>query len=148
MDCSAFAADATYSAETKHCYLLDDEQRTFAEAEKHCKDLHAHLVTLGSEAEDAFAWSMHSDEHWIGSQDGKPAKEPGAGRYAWVTNEPFEFTNWSREQPNASKTDCVDSGACYEHCAFQWKGGEHDGQWNDRYCMHTIASICEWEHAP
>jgi hypothetical protein len=45
-------------------------------------------------------------------------------------------------------TDCVDGGSCYEHCAFQWKGGERDGMWNDRYCMHTIASICEWDSIP
>jgi hypothetical protein len=92
---------------------------------------------------------MHSDEHWIGSQDGRAQKQAGAGKYTWVTNEPFDYTNWSREQPNASKTDCVEGGAeCYEHCAFQWKGGDHDNQWNDRYCMHTIASICEWDRLP
>src|SRR6478735_9308965 len=90
-DCSMFAEGATFLAETKHCYLVDKEQRTFSAAEMHCKDLNAHLVTLDSEAEDAFAWSLHGDEHWIGSQDGKAPKDSGVGRYGWITSEPFEF---------------------------------------------------------
>ncbi|HEX2673282.1 MAG TPA: C-type lectin domain-containing protein, partial [Polyangiaceae bacterium] len=133
---------------TQHCYLLDTEQRTFADAQTHCKDLKAHLITLASEAENDFAWALHGDEHWIGSQDGKMPKQSGVGTFTWLTGEPFDYTNWSQGQPNASKTSCVDSGDCYEHCAFQWKGGAHDNMWNDRYCMHTIASICEWDSTP
>jgi len=146
--CSPFAPDATYLPSTQHCYLVDTELRTFADAQTHCAELKAHLVTLGSEAEHDFAWSIHSEEHWIGARDGKAPKQSGVGSYSWVTDEPFDYSNWSREQPNASKTECVDGGACYEHCAFQWKGGEHDGLWNDRYCMHTVASICEWDSTP
>lgn len=147
-ECSAFSPDATFLPATQHCYLVDNEERTFAAAQMHCKELNAHLITLASEAENDFAWSIHGDEHWIGAQDGKMPKQSGVGKYSWVTEEPFEYTNWSKDQPNASMTDCVDGGSCYEHCAFQWKGGDHDNMWNDRYCMHTIASICEWDRVP
>jgi len=148
-ECSALDADATYLPSTQHCYLVDSEQRTFAEAQAHCAELKAHLVTLGSVAEHQFAWSIHEDEHWIGAKDGKMPKQSGVGTYTWITDEAFDYTNWSSQQPNASKTECVEGGSnCYEHCAFQWKGGEQDGQWNDRYCMHTIASICEWDSVP
>ena len=147
-ECSAYAPDAKFLPATQHCYLVDSELRTFADAQMHCKELKAHLITLGSLAENDFAWSIHGDEHWIGSQDGKMPKQSGVGTYTWVTGEPFAYTNWSQDQPNASKTDCVDSGSCYEHCAFQWKGGAHDNMWNDRYCMHTIASVCEWDSTP
>ncbi len=148
-ECSALDANAAFLPSTHHCYLVDDEPRTFAAALAHCKLLDAHLITLSDEAENYFAWSIHGDEHWIGSQDGKSAKQSGVGTYTWVTEEPFDYSNWSPDQPNASKTECVEGGgACYEHCAFQWKGGQHDSQWNDRYCMHTIASICEWDNVP
>jgi len=147
-ECAAFSANATYLPSTKHCYLVDEQQRTFEAAQAHCSDLKAHLLTLSNDAEDEFAWDLHSEEHWIGAKDGKNAKQSGVGSYTWVSDEPFDYTNWSRDQPNASKTECVDGGACYEHCAFQWKGGERNGQWNDRYCMHTIASICEWDNVP
>ena len=147
-ECAAIAADAMYLPSTQHCYLVDTEQRTFAAAQAHCKTLDAHLVTLSDLAENDFAWGIHPDEHWIGSQDGRAATKSGAGTYTWLTNEPFDYTNWSHDQPNASRTDCDGGGDCYEHCAFQWKGGDHDNQWNDRYCAHTIASICEWDKVP
>jgi len=147
-ECAVFSADATYLPSTQHCYLVDSQPRTFEAAQAHCAALEAHLVTLSSEAEDEFAWNLHAEEHWIGAKDGRGAKQSGVGKYAWVTDESFDYANWSSDQPNASKTDCVEGGACYEHCAFQWKGGEHDGQWNDRYCMHTVASICEWDKVP
>ena len=54
-------------------------------------------------------------------------------------------------QPNTSDSDCGTSGLtghCYEHCAFQWTGGERAGQWNDRFCLHTIAAICEFDSGP
>lgn len=147
-ECAALSPDATFFPETQHCYLVDTEQRTFADAQTHCKELKAHLITLANEAENDFAWNIHGDEHWIGSQDGKMPKQSGVGTYTWLTGEKWDYTNWSQDQPNASKTDCVDGGSCYEHCAFQWKGGAHDNMWNDRYCMHTIASICEWDSVP
>ncbi len=150
-DCSAFAADATFLPATQHCYLVDTEPRTFALAQAHCKSLDAHLITLSSEAENDFAWSIHAEEHWIGTKDGKAPKQPGVGTYTWITDEPFDYTNWSPDQPNASGTECGEgngNGTCYEHCGFQWLVGEHGGQWNDRYCLHTIASICEWDSAP
>ncbi|HYP99478.1 MAG TPA: C-type lectin domain-containing protein [Polyangiaceae bacterium] len=147
-ECSAFSPDAMFLPATQHCYLVDTEPRTFAAAQTHCKELKAHLITLANVAENDFAWSLHGDEHWIGSQDGKMPKQSGVGKYTWVTGEPFDYTNWSQDQPNASKTSCVEGGDCYEHCAFQWKGGDHDNMWNDRYCMHTIASICEWDSTP
>jgi lectin-like protein len=148
-ECSAWAAGASFLPATQHCYLIDSEERTFAAAQAHCAELKAHLVTLGSEAESEFAWSIHPDEHWVGAKDGKSPKQSGVGTYTWITDEPFGYSNWSSDQPNASKTECVESGGdCYEHCAFQWTGGQHDGQWNDRYCMHTIASICERDSAP
>ena len=121
---------------------------TFAAAQAHCKTLGGHLITLENEAENDFAWSLNSEEHWIGSNDGKGPNNPDEGTFTWVTGEPFTYTNWSSGQPNTSDTDCGESGLsghCYEHCAFQWTGGEHDGQWNDRFCLHTIAALCEFE---
>lgn len=146
-DCAMFGNDATYFSETQHCYLVVPELLTFPAAQAHCLTLGAHLVTLASAAENDFAWSLSPDAHWIGSTDGKGPKEATAGTYGWLTGEPFAYGNWSSEQPNASKTECGDSnggGTCYEHCAFQWSSGEQPGQWNDRFCLHTIASVCEW----
>ena len=150
-ECSTFDPNATYLPATQHCYLVVTEPRTFTAAQTYCKSLGAHLVTIVDEAEDEFAWTLHPEEHWIGSKDGKAPKDSKAGAYSWVTGEPFGYSNWSYNQPDASGTDCGENnggGTCYEHCAFQWTGGDHDGEWNDRYCQHTIASLCEWDNAP
>ena len=149
-DCARYDADASYFSQTGHCYLVVHELATFTTAQAHCKTLGAHLVTLTSEAENDFAWSLNGEEHWIGANDGKGPNDPDKGTFGWLTGEPFTYSNWSSNQPNTSDTDCGESGLmphCYEHCAFQWTGGEHDGQWNDRFCLHTIAAICEFEGA-
>ena len=147
-ECAGYDPAARYFADKQHCYLVVNELATYADAQAHCKVLGAHLVTIEDSAEDDFAWSLHSDEHWIGTSDGKGPRQPDPGTYTWVTGEAFTYTDWSSGQPNAADTDCGDTGItghCYEHCGFQWTGGQHDGQWNDRFCLHTIASVCEWD---
>lgn len=146
-DCAQFGNDATWFSQTQHCYLAVHDLLTFAAAQQKCAALGAHLVTIANEAENDFAWDVLSEEHWVGARDGKGPKESGVGTYTWLTGEPLDYSAWSAEQPNASKTACGDSnggGTCYEHCAFQWASGEKNGEWNDRYCLHTVASICEW----
>ena len=148
-DCTAHAGNATYYSQTHHCYLVDHDLATYADSQAHCASLGAHLLTIANQDENDFAWSLDAVEHWIGASDGKGPKQTDPGTYTWLTGEPFDFTAWSDGQPNASKTSCGDAnggGDCYEHCAFQWTGGQKDGQWNDRYCLHTIESICEWDN--
>jgi hypothetical protein len=149
-DCARFGADASYFSETRHCYVVVHEPATYADAQTQCETLGGHLLTLSSQAENDFAWNLNSEEHWLGASDGKEPNSPTGGKFTWVTGEPFAYTNWSTHQPDASNSDCGASGMtgpCYEHCAFQWTGGEHDGEWNDRFCLHTIATICEIEAA-
>ena len=147
-DCAAHGPDATHDSGTQHCYLVVTTLSTYAAAQAHCVGLGAHLATIVNEAENGFVWSLDTNEHWIGASDHRGPKETEPGTYTWLTGEPFSYTAWSAGQPNASKTTCGDAnggGDCYEHCAFQWTYGEHAGQWNDRYCLHTIESVCEWD---
>ena len=147
-DCSQFGSNVAYDSETKHCYLVVNASATFAAARNHCANLGAHLVTLSSQQENDFVWSLDNSAHWIGATDGKSPKETGPGTYSWLDGEPFTYTDWSAGQPNASQTTCSDAmggGPCYEHCAFQWADGATAGEWNDRLCTHTIDSVCEWD---
>jgi hypothetical protein len=143
-DCNAFGPNATFDSETKHCYLLVPDLTTFAEASAHCASLGAHLVTISDQQENEFVWNLDMGEHWLGASDGKSPKEMGVGTYTWVDGEPFSYTNWTPGQPNAVESDCDSAnggGPCYEHCAFQWSGG----QWNDQLCLHMVAAVCEWD---
>ena len=140
--CLSHGADASYFDQTQHCYSVDRELRTFADAQAHCLAIGAHLVTLSSDAENHFVATLSPDERWIAATDGKGPREAQPGNYMWITGEPFDFQKWSGGQPNASRTDCDGKGGaeCFEHCAFL--AGE---VWNDRYCLHLIQSTCEWD---
>jgi len=148
LDCSTYDKDATYYSVTRHCYLVVHDQSTYADAQASCSDQGGHLVTIASKEENEFVWNLDPNEHWIGTSDGKGPKESAPGTYTWITGEVFNYHAWSNNQPDAATTSCGDSnggGDCHEHCGFQWTGGEHPGQWNDRYCLHTINSVCEWD---
>jgi hypothetical protein len=123
------------------CYAASTEVLTWAAAKAACEALGAHLATIGSEAENEFVWALLEDEVWLGAADGKSEGDEEPGTYTWVTGEPMSYVNWTEGQPNAVGTDCPGDDDCYEHCAFAWQ----EGEWNDRYCGHEIAYVCEWE---
>ncbi|MDW8252211.1 MAG: C-type lectin domain-containing protein [Myxococcales bacterium] len=80
-------------------------------------------------------------EFWIGATDGKPANEPGAGTYFWISKEPFDYTSLAQGEPNAFAFECPPVVAtCYEHYAVQ----RPDGLWNDKGCGDNHDAICEW----
>ncbi len=126
-----------------HCYRVNESELSFAEARAACAADAGHLLTISSAEENDFARDLRDGEHWLGAWDGRADTEAGVGPYTWVSGEPWEFTDWEENQPNAFENDCPgdDDTHCFEHCAFQ----SEEGDWNDRSCWHTIASICEWD---
>jgi Lectin C-type domain len=130
-----------------HCYRLNEAQLTFEEARAACERDAGHLLTVSSREENDFTRDLHPGEHWLGGTDGLGNADPSVGTYVWVTGEPWEFSDWESGQPNAFANPCPEGGddhGCFEHCAFQTP----EGDWNDRSCWHTIASICEWDLEP
>jgi hypothetical protein len=128
------------------CYRVNYQNLSFADAERTCQDAGGHLVSIGSETENAFVAELHDGEHWLGASDGRADTTPGAGPYVWVTGEDWLYSAWEDGQPNAYETDCPGGEGdldCFEHCAFQ----SDEGDWNDRSCWHTIVSVCEWDLA-
>jgi len=72
--------------------------------------LGGHLVTITSVEENDFVFSLIDDEiywypsvnlrgPWIGGYQIDGSFEPDGG-WAWVTGEPFDYTNWDLGQPN------------------------------------------------
>lgn len=145
-DC-AMVSDAVTSDVNGHCYRVDFENLTFAQAVDACHLAGGHLATIASAEENDFVRDLHDGEHWIGASDGRGDMTPGAGTYQWVTSEAWTYSDWEDGQPNAFETDCPsekDEDDCFEHCAFQ----SDEGDWNDRSCWHTVVSICEWDVEP
>jgi hypothetical protein len=135
---------AVTNDENGHCYRVNADTLTFADAREACTAVAGHLVTVSSETEDAFVHALLDDAHWLGATDGRANGMEGTGPYTWVNGDEWDYSRWEDGQPNAVATNCPNENSgshCYEHCAYQ----DDSGGWNDRACWHTIASICEWE---
>lgn len=59
-----------------------------------------HLATISSAEENAFIVNAFDgiDKKWIGAYQSSPAE--GATGWAWVTGEPWSYTNWNAGEPN------------------------------------------------
>ena len=83
------------------------------------------LVTITSAAENAFVTALRGEgdlRAWIGAQDPDGA---GPNGFAWITGEPFTFTNWGAGEPNNLATEF-----------FVELFG--DGTWNNNVALDTV----------
>lgn len=140
--CANFGAD-TAESEDHHCYNGFDEA-DFEGAVADCEKRGAHLATISSAAENKIARTFVNNSKWLGGHEDVGATAPGTGTYAWITDEPFTYTNWGAREPNQARVRC--SGIeqnCYEHCVSMIG----DGTWADQSCAITDGYVCEWEPA-
>jgi hypothetical protein len=79
------------------------------------RGVNGHLATVTSAAENNFIISRMAGWAWIGLSD---AAVPGT--YAWVTGEPFSYTNWEQGQPTQNGEHYVH----YSDALGSWR-------WND-----------------
>lgn len=98
-------------------------------------DAQGYLATISSQTENDFVYDSvyltvftnypgitgQGDWVWLGGYqlDGSP--EP-AGGWTWVTDEPFDYTNWNASQPSDSQ-----GGGIAQNYLLMW----HGGYWND-----------------
>lgn len=90
-----------------------------------------HLATISSQEENDFVFSLFVDQEggykWLGGFQPPGSSEP-AGGWAWVTGQPWAYTNWNQGEPS-------DYGANEHHLAF-YAGAPYvtlpeGGKWND-----------------
>ncbi|MBE77061.1 MAG: hypothetical protein CMG41_04920 [Candidatus Marinimicrobia bacterium] len=90
-----------------------------------------HMLTLSSQSESDFVWnSMMTHfgtevEYWIGATD-----EDIEGEWSWVTDEPFNYTNWASDEP--------DGGANQNHAHVT-----NFGKWADTFGTDSIIFVVE-----
>lgn len=142
--CSDFAEDAEASAD-HHCYAGYDEA-AFEDAQAACTELGAHLVTIGSAAENELVRKLVQSSKFIGAFENVELTSDAEGDYEWVTGEALTYENWDSAQPDRAGERCdqySNTPRCFEHCAFmQW-----DGTWADQRCDVSDGYVCEWEPA-
>lgn len=144
--CANFGEDAAES-EDHHCYNGYDAA-DFAGAQADCIERGGHLATISSAAENKIARSFVNNSKWLGGLEDVGTAVKGTGSYAWLTGEPFTYTNWSQGEPDQAKVRCGESNnpssaSCYEHCLSM----DGDGTWSDARCELSDGYVCEWEPA-
>lgn len=100
-----------------HTYALYSATVDWNYAKAYAEDTGGHLLTITSAAEQAVIENWLSaydyDSIWLGAAD-----EEEEGEWKWVTDEPFEYSNWSAGEPN-------NAGGDEDYAEFS------GGQWND-----------------
>ena len=115
-------------------YKIFTVELSWFDAYSYCDNLGGHLITITSAEEQAFLESYmsalnFSDRAWIGAYSGRNG-------YELITDEAFEYTNWSSGQP-----DCYEGVEFFAEINFGVLG-----KWNDTAPLLTRYLICEWEY--
>jgi hypothetical protein len=114
---------------TGHCYMLFLASENWTTARDLCAAVSpdTHLATITSQAEhDLVRPLIGSRDVWIGAND-----LAQTGTWAWITGEPFDYTNWDGGQPNDATEHCVRAD------------GDYGGRWHDDGCGDRWPFLCE-----
>lgn len=109
-----------------HCYLTRETDQTFPtfEAEAQALDPAFHLVSIHSDAENAFVRSLVPNLLWVGLTD-----EAAEGVWVNLDGTPFDYENWGPGQP--------DNNLGLEHVAIMVA----DGTWLDTLDTFTANAV-------
>ena len=109
-----------------HNYEYYNLLMTWPEAKKLCETKGGHLVTISSQEENDYVYGL-MQTGWIGAND---IDEEGS--FAWVTGEPFGYSNWRADEPNNASDN--------EDAVQMWE----EGVWNDYSGDNILPFVCEY----
>lgn len=118
-----------------HSYKYFSGPVTWTEARDLCKQLGGYLVTVTSEGENNFVYSLcnHKKDTWIGLNDAKKD-----GKYVWVTGERTDYRKFGKHVNNGY-------GGQEKYFGYYEIAG-NENKWNDfRNNEPNMAFICEWD---
>ncbi|XP_014898362.1 ladderlectin-like [Poecilia latipinna] len=116
------------------CYKYIATLMTWADAEQHCVNQGANLVSIHSLAEDNFVKMLirnfdHAEgANWIGLSDAQKD-----GTYFWSDGSRFNFKLWNAGEPN-------NSGGSEPCVLTNWGSAK---RWNDKVCTDKFSSVCK-----
>ncbi|XP_045841321.1 asialoglycoprotein receptor 1-like [Meles meles] len=115
------------------CYWFSgSSEKTWADADRYCRQESAHLVVVNSREEQTFVQDHISSYTWMGLTDAE-------GPWKWVDGTDYEtnFKNWKPDQPDNWYGHGLGGG---EDCAHFHA---EDGKWNDNACQRLFRWVCE-----
>jgi hypothetical protein len=148
--CSQFPAGASYVTPTDnllHCYWVHSNATDWTSSETSCVMEGGTLATILSSQENMFVFGLlmraglfTGNGVSLGAWDGKTNDDQsGAGSYAWVTGEPWGFTNWHSGRPDGACI-CSFGGSC---ACDHWLTMIYDGTWEDGQENTARPFVCE-----
>ncbi|MBQ6240080.1 MAG: hypothetical protein IJK56_06950 [Firmicutes bacterium] len=127
-------------------YRLVDVSLPYEEAQASCERAGGHLAVVTSQDENNVLSSL------LYGSAAKNCYLLGASRdengyFAWITGEPFDYTNWGVDEPSSDEENLL---MIY---GAETGSGKYVGDWNDVvygsesefYMADNIGYICEWE---
>ena len=134
-----------------HSYKRYESGLTWTAAKKKCERLGGHLVTITSQGEQDFVYSLiregNKNAYWLGGRTGS-----GTGK--WITGEAFTYSNWAYGQPDAYRNA---ESYMQIYNAYNPHASNEIGEWNDITINNVIPGeedffrtkysgfICEWD---
>ena len=121
-----------------HLYAAFEGEYHWFEAYQACANMGGHLVTITSAREQEILSDIMNSElrssafYWMGGIR-------VSGAFKWVTEEPFEYRNWEKGQPNF-----YDQNQYFIN-TYSHHQGELAGWWNDMESSFRWGFVCEWD---
>jgi hypothetical protein len=126
-----------------HLYQRIDQAMKWTGAQALCKSKQAHLVTITSQAEDAFVADklVIPGQHlaWLGATDAS-----SEGQWKWVTGETWQYTDWDGGEPNNScgGEDYLMMYSSNSPRVRKWNDESVNGSCSNYGLMYPV---CEWD---
>ncbi len=128
---SALASDRLVWEGNGHSYQRFENTVSWTEAQTYCESQSGYLATITSKEEKIFIFLQLGTIGlvWLGGTDAGHE-----GTWSWVTNEPWNYSNWDEGEPN--------NGYGNENYLLM----NYYGTWNDMSLDNRLWFVCEWNN--
>ena len=130
------------------CYKKFDNNKSFLEAEQHCKTNGGHLARISSNAENELVGNLGGvGNFWIGLWSGKTQRcYLDKNRWVWTDGTPATgFERWGNAKSGQSHNppDCADiDGGLSQGMGVFFNWGGSNNRWEDRSILSLMPFVC------